>query len=172
VVTSDPAVALAARALLVPTPPRECDHRARYHGWNLDERWGISQERMEWNGEAYENTATPGVRQKGDRPVMALVGTGQAAAACAVNFVTDAGGDDAIVGANVVVGTGAPVLALVEGMSSAGVAVVNEAETGAFAVPSIALSSGKLIVMAEGTPFTAVQAAVEKAMKAKVSSAA
>lgn len=165
VVTDNAAVALVARALLVATPPRPCDHRAKYNGWNLDARWGIADSVMEWTGSAYENVATPGVKQAGQRPVTALVGTSGAASAAGVQFVSS--DDDEIVGANVVVSGAAPMQALVEGLVVGGTTVVNDASSDAVALPSIALTSGKLVVFGEGVAFSAVQEAVEKALAAK-----
>ncbi len=168
VVTDNAGIALAARSILMPTPPRPCDHRAHVNGWNLDERWGIQDVDMQWTGDKYENVAT-GQKMKGQRPVVAFVGTDSIADAVAVEFVS--GADKVIVGANVVVATGAPLSALIEGITTAGVALVNETENSALALPSIAVTTGggktKLIVMDASTPFDSVQSAVEKALGSK-----
>ena len=79
VVSTDPAYALIARSLLVPLPPRDCDHRARwalseliwpisffcrlfnfflsstvrFDGWNLDPLWQTEAPERKWDGEKY-----------------------------------------------------------------------------------------------------------------------
>ena len=40
--------------LQIQGPPRRTDHRARYNGWNFDDRW--SEDVPEWNGSSYDMT--------------------------------------------------------------------------------------------------------------------
>ena len=56
----------------IPTPPRTADHRARFNGWNLDERW-IEPE-MVWNGVSYDICEVPTTSLPGQRPIVALFG--------------------------------------------------------------------------------------------------
>ena len=72
VVTDDAAIALITRALLIPIPPKEVDHRAKYNGWNHDERWKDTA--VEWTGQSYSITTDPIGHAKGERPIVAIYG--------------------------------------------------------------------------------------------------
>ena len=41
----------------MPSPPRPTDHRARYNGWNYDERWAVKQ--PVWNGTNFDIVEEP-----------------------------------------------------------------------------------------------------------------
>jgi hypothetical protein len=172
IVSDNAAVCVAARSLLVPIPPRECDHRARYNGWNLDERWDIANVDMQWTGNSYENVALPGRKQKGQRPITVFIGAlgSEKSTTSAIQFVS--ANDGEIVGANIVTALGAPLLAAVSGIATAAVTLVNESkDANALAVPGLTVMSGgkaKLIVCPEETPFAQIQAAVEKAISSNI----
>ena len=71
IVTDDAATALIFRNLLLKTPPREVDHRARFNGWNFDERWNVPD--FVWDGVKYD-VAAPTTPLPGQRPILATVG--------------------------------------------------------------------------------------------------
>ena len=48
------------------------DHRARFDGWNFDERWEETE--LKWLGEGYEVIEKPTVAKKGQRPIVAYCG--------------------------------------------------------------------------------------------------
>jgi len=136
VVSSTPAMAMISRALLVPVPPRECDHRARFDGWNLDPLWQSGETEKVWDGEKYiiNNSPAPA---KGIRPIVALVGG--ASTTTAVEFVQKG---EQIVGANVVVGTQAPVRGLIEAIGHAATVLINEQQSASLALPSTSFTKG------------------------------
>jgi len=141
--------------LQIPTPPRPVDHRARFNGWNLDERW--VEPETEWNGSSYDVREVPTTPQPGQRPIVALYGA--PGDAVAVQFVERSG---AIVGANVVVGGGAPVRGLVDGIAHAAVVLVNAQYANVVAVPSLSVSNGKETAVVIGADDSVVDAAVGK----------
>lgn len=57
----------------IPTPPRSVDHRARFNGWNLDERWKTNE--IKWTGSEYNVEDIAAASRKGQRPVVAFVGS-------------------------------------------------------------------------------------------------
>lgn len=71
------------------TPPRPTDHRARYNGWNLDERWAISE--YNWTGAEYDFVYEQTIPRRGERPVIAFLGGSVAAKdAVALQFAQQA----------------------------------------------------------------------------------
>ncbi|KAJ1432747.1 hypothetical protein B484DRAFT_394836 [Ochromonadaceae sp. CCMP2298] len=136
VVTDDAATALIARALLMPTPPAEVNHRARFKGWNFDPRW--LNGKPEWNGSFYDIPAESTVAQAGQRPIVAFVGG--PGDAVSVQFVES---EEEIVGANVVVGGSAPVMALVDGLGLAATVLLNTQQPGALALACTSMVKGK-----------------------------
>lgn len=72
-------------------PPRPVDHKARFDGWNYDERW-VGPE-VHWKGDRFEAFDGPTAPAKGERPIVAVYGgPGEAVA---VQFVEN---DKRIVG--------------------------------------------------------------------------
>ena len=59
--------------LQIPTPPRPVDHRARFNGWNMDERWKTDE--VKWTGSEYNVENIASTSRKGQRPVVAFVGS-------------------------------------------------------------------------------------------------
>ena len=53
-------------------PPRPTDHRARYNGWNLDERWAIVEKT--WNGKSFDVVEEQTVPLRGERLIVAFIG--------------------------------------------------------------------------------------------------
>lgn len=53
-------------------PPREVDHKARFKGWNLDERWNVIE--REWKGDHYLLTETQTEPKPAQRSILAFVG--------------------------------------------------------------------------------------------------
>ncbi len=76
VVSDCPATALIARSLLIKVPSRAIDHRARFDGWNLDERWiGAPEGHFDAVTDEYINVNAADQKSKGQRPIVAFVGT-------------------------------------------------------------------------------------------------
>lgn len=128
VVTTNPAIALIARNLLIPAPPRELDHRARFKGWNADPRWKLDPV---WNGTNFDFVDNANISLPGERPVVAFVGK-DTNTDVAVQFVES---NEEIVGANVVVGGAAPIRALVDAMGHASTVLVNQQHEKCLALP-------------------------------------
>lgn len=154
VVTLNPAVALIARTLLMPLPPRPCDHRSRFNGWNLDPRWQSTS--VEWNGESY-TTKHPEEQEPaaGQRPIAAIVGG--PGAQVAVQFK----GTEKIVGATIVIGSDAPIEALVSSVGHATTVMLNSEYEDSVAVPSVSFTGENgpaLIVGADQSVLDAIVA--------------
>ena len=58
--------------LQIPTPPAEVDHRARFNGWNLDERW--KSKVPTWKGDHYSVEDLSAHSMKGQRPIVVFHG--------------------------------------------------------------------------------------------------
>ena len=58
-VTDSAASALIARSMLISTPPREVDHRARFDGWNKDPRWQGGAEEGAFHGDKWVPAFAP-----------------------------------------------------------------------------------------------------------------
>ena len=138
----------------VPVPPRECDHRARFDGWNLDPIWQSGETEKVWDGEKYIINENP-APAKGLRPIVACVGGDSATTA--VEFVQK---DDQIVGANVVVGSKAPVRGLVEAVGHATTVLINEQQSMSLALPSTSFIKGKNTCVVVGADDSVVDALV------------
>eukprot|EP00981_Chlorochromonas_danica_P012236 scaffold4701_cov227-Ochromonas_danica.AAC.1 len=131
VVTTNPALALIARSLLVPAPPRAVNQFSRCKGWNLDPR--VNRDAPVWDGEKYVFTKET-VPRPGQRPIVALVGgPGNTAA---VQFLQHG---EEIVGATIIAGDAVPVSGLVEAFGHALVGVVNENASPVVALPATAV---------------------------------
>lgn len=143
-ISADPAYALIARSLLVPVPPRKCDHRARFDGWNLDPLWQSPGLDKKWDGEKYLINENPSPL-KGHRPVVAYIGGDSSV--CAVEFQTS---DEKIVGADIIVGSKAPVRAFVEAIAHASSVVINETQSESLALPSASFTTDKTSVIVVG----------------------
>jgi len=155
VVTSNPAVALIARSISIPCPPREVNPRARFNGWRLDQNLGETD--LAWNGKTYdysEKALEPGV---GQRPIVAFVGA--KGGDVAVQFVEH---NKIISGANIVVGNDAPIRAIVEGISHSATVVLNEQNSNKLALPSVCLAKGKDTILVVGAPDELATAADKK----------
>lgn len=165
VVTDDPAFALIFRNLLIPSPPRPVDHRARFDGWNQDPRWKDSS--LSWTGSSYDvKNVSDGV-STGERPITAFIGG--KGNTVAVQFVESSRGDaKVIVGANVSVGSSAPVSAVVEAITLATTVLANEKWSEVLAVPSLSLSKGKSSVVVVGADEVTLQAAVGQQQQQQV----
>jgi len=136
VIAEDPALALIARNLLIPTPPRDVNHRARFKGWNFDPRW--VEVKPVWNGTGYDLPKDlPQVARPGERPIVAFVGG--SSKAVAVQFVEN---NNEIVGANIVIGGAAPVRAMIEVIGHANTVLVNQQQSLSVALPSTVLVKG------------------------------
>ena len=147
VVTDSAASALVARSLLISTPPREVDHRTRFDGWNKDPRWETTVEEGEFDGDKWVPAFAPGESAEGSRPVVAYYGgVGDKAA---IQFFTSTENPEIYIGATVSIGGDAPVRALIEALGTASDVLINSRPNGALSVPSVALSSGKLIIGAD-----------------------
>lgn len=154
VVSSDASYALIARSLLVPIPPRDCDHRARFDGWNLDPLWQTGAPERKWDGKKYLENEHPSPA-KGHRPIVAFVGGDSAV--CAVEFVQN---EERIVGANIVIGKKAPVRAMVEAITHASTVLINETQTESLALPSASFTTDKASVVVVGADDATVDTLV------------
>ncbi len=157
VVTDSAASALVARSLLISTPPREVDHRTRFDGWNKDPRWQTTVEEGKFEGDKWVPAFSPGETAEGSRPVVAFYGG--AGNKAAIQFFTSTENPEIYIGATVSVGGDAPVRALIEALGTASDVLINSRPNGALSVPSVALTSGKLII---GADDSVVDAAVAK----------
>lgn len=144
VISTDPAHALIARSLLVPLPPRDCDHRARFDGWNLDPLWQAGVPDRVWDGKNYVFDKNP-LPARGHRPIVAYIG-GESDL-CAVEFLQK---DEKIVGADVIVGSMVPVRGLVEAIAHASSVLINESQTESLALPSASFTTDKASVVVVG----------------------
>jgi len=129
IITDAPAVALIARSLLIPSPPREVNHKARFDGWNFEARW--EEPEVKWNGQTFDVSAVPTTPAKGQRPIVAYVGG--PGALVAVQFVET---NKVIVGANVVVGSEAPIRGLADAIGHAAAVLMNEQQKSSLALSS------------------------------------
>lgn len=157
VVTDSAASALIARSMLISTPPRDVDHRARFDGWNNDPRWQGGAEEGAFHGDMWVPAFTPGESAKGQRPVVAFYGG--AGDKVAVQFFASSENQDINIGATVSVGGDAPVRALVEAIGMASDVLINGRSTEVLSLPSVALTSGKVII---GADDSVVDAAATK----------
>lgn len=158
IISDIPAVALVARALLIPSPSRPTDHRARFNGWNKDPRW--VQPEITWNGSSYDVVEVPTVEKNGERPVVAFVGG--AGSDIAIQFVQS---NKKIVGANIVAGESAPVRGIVAAVGEAACAVINAQTTSSIAVPSVSFTKGNdTVVVINGDDSIAIAAAQKKSL--------
>jgi len=136
VIAEDPALALIARNLLIPTPPRDVNHRARFKGWNFDPRW--VEVKPVWNGSGYDLPKNlPQVARPGERPIVAFVGG--TSKAVAVQFVENS---NEIVGVNIIIGGAAPVRAMIEVIGHANTVLVNQQQPSSVALASTVLVKG------------------------------
>jgi hypothetical protein len=71
------------------TPPRPTDHRARYNGWNMDERWGVTD--YNWTGTEYDFVTHQSVPKRGERPVIAFLGGSASGSSVALQFAQQSG---------------------------------------------------------------------------------
>jgi len=143
-ISTDPAYALIARSLLVPLPPRDCDHRARFDGWNLDPLWQTTAEHRKWDGQKYLIDHNPSPA-RGHRPIVAYIGGDSSV--CAVEFIQN---DEKIVGADIVVGSKVPVRGLIEAVAHASSVLINESQTESLALPSASFTKDKASVVVVG----------------------
>lgn len=153
IVADNAALALILKNLLIATPPRPVDHRARYDGWNLDERW-ITED-MVWNGTNYVQETTPTDVLPGQRPVLAIVaGPG---AEVAVEFVERG---NKIVGGTVLAGSAAPVRGLVQAIGLASCVLINERRADALAIACLTVTKGSETVVIVGADDAAVESSL------------
>lgn len=153
IVTNSAALALIFKTLLITTPPRPVDHRARYDGWNLDERW-ITDD-MVWNGSNYVQETAPTQALPGQRPVLAVVaGPG---ADVAVEFVERS---NKIVGGTVLAGSAAPVRGLVQAVGLASCVLINERRADSLAIPCLTVTKGSETVVIVGADDAAVESSL------------
>lgn len=129
------------------------DHRARFNGWNLEEKW--KNDEIEWVGDRFEvQTPQP---LPGQRPVVVTYGgPGNQAA---VQFSES---NKKIVGANVLVGEAVPVRGLVDAMGLATTVVINSTYNDALAVASSTVVKGNKTVVIIGADESVVEAAAAK----------
>eukprot|EP01038_Epipyxis_sp_PR26KG_P005163 gene5163-7188_t len=156
ITTDQPAIALLARKLLIRSPPREVDHRARFDCWRTDPRWKVG--RAKWNGQHYDLQNFPHDGPlKGQRPIVAFVGGDTHAVA--VQFVENSSKE--IIGANVVIGEEAPVRGIVSAIGHAASVYINEKQKDAVAIPAVTLVKGKETVIIVGGDDSIVDAAAQ-----------
>ena len=156
VVSDSSAVAMVARNLMIKTPARGVDHRARFNGWNLDPRW-IDQPEGHFDADDKWHEANgPNQESQGERPVVAFVGG--PGAQCAIQFSQRKDGAG-IVGANVSAGADAPVSAIVEALTEAACGVINEQQADSLALPSCAFNNGTLVINADDSVTTGAHSA-------------
>jgi len=157
VVTDSPAVAMVARNLLIPSPAYELDHRARFNGWNKDPRWQSSELEGHFNeNDEFVDVNASHQTSAGQRPIVVRVGG--AGAHAAVQFVEV---NKAIAGADVSIGSQAPLRALVDAVALAAVGTLNVQHAECLAIPSCAMvKDGKstLVVNADDSIVSAAQA--------------
>lgn len=138
-ISENPAHALIFRALMIPTPPRPTDHRARYNGWNLDARWEVAE--YNWTGTEYDFVREQVSPQRGERPVIAFLG-GASKDTVALQFAQQTGKAEGIAGANIVAGGNASVRGVVEAYGQAAAAMLNEEGEQSVTLPSVTSAKG------------------------------
>jgi hypothetical protein len=157
VVTDSPAVAMVARNMLIPSPAYELDHRARFNGWNQDPRWQSSVLEGHFDeNDVFVDVNAPHQTSAGQRPIVVRVGG--VGAHAAVQFVEV---NKAIAGADVCIGSHAPLRALIDAIALAAVGTLNVQHADCLAVPSCAMvKDGKstLVVNADDSIVDAAQA--------------
>jgi hypothetical protein len=155
VVTDSPAKALIARTLLMPIPNRNVDHRARFNGWNYDERWIVKE--SVWNGTDYDLIEYPTSSLPGQRPIVANYGG--PGDAIAIQFIER---QSVIVGANIMAGGGAPIRGVIDALEQATGVLLNVQLEDSITVPSVSISKGKETVVIIGGDDAVVNAALAK----------
>lgn len=158
IVTDDAATALIFRNLLMRTPRRPVDHRARFNGWNYDERWNVPD--LQWDGVKYNIVTVPTAALPGQRPILATIGgAGLDGKSAAVQFVEING---ALVGANVLAGKSCSVLGLVDAIGYAYAGTLNEQVSDAVAIASLSLVKGKNTSLVINAPEEFTQFAISQ----------
>jgi hypothetical protein len=135
-VTDIPALSLIFRSLMIQLPQRETDYRAKFDGWNLDNRWDFKE--SVWNGSTYNNPEPQTVPRNGDRPIVAFVGG--AGSDLAVEFAER---DKVIVGANIVAGSETPVRGIIDAIGLAASVLANQRLPNIVAIPSLSITKAK-----------------------------
>eukprot|EP00597_Dinobryon_sp_UTEXLB2267_P007633 CAMPEP_0170082640 /NCGR_PEP_ID=MMETSP0019_2-20121128/18161_1 /TAXON_ID=98059 /ORGANISM="Dinobryon sp., Strain UTEXLB2267" /LENGTH=403 /DNA_ID=CAMNT_0010297579 /DNA_START=203 /DNA_END=1414 /DNA_ORIENTATION=+ len=155
IVTVDAATALIFRNLLIPSPPRPADHRARFDGWNFDPRF--KQPKLVWNGDRC-NLQEQTEAEPGQRPVAVFIGDETTNPVAAVQFVESNG---SLVGANIVAGAKTPIKGIVEAVGFATNVLVNEKFASAVALPSLSLVKGDKTVLVVNASDEVLSSALE-----------
>jgi len=143
VLTTNPAVALMMKSFLFPQPPRETNRSARFDNWKLNST--VKELTTRWNGKHYYKLDQPENGGKGERPI--VVYHGGPGKDVAVQFVEISG---SIVGANLIVGSEAPLRSLIDVIGFSSSVLINEQQANGLAVPSLVLVKGKNTVVVVG----------------------
>lgn len=158
VVTTDAATALIFRSLLIRTPSRPVDHRARFDGWNYDDRWNVPD--LQWDGVKYNVSTVPSEALPGQRPLLAAIGGDFLdEKSAAIQFVEVR---DNLVGANVSAGSACSVLGIVDAIGNAYCGTLNEKVPSAAALASLTMVKGKDTGIVIGAPDEFIQFALSK----------
>lgn len=134
-ITDIPAYAYIFRTLMIPIPPRTTDHRARYHGWNLEERWAHVE--FNWDGQTYDFQFDPQQQPvlPSERPVVAFVG-GEGDYV-GMDFVQR---DGLMAGSNILAGQSTPIRGIVEGLGRSASVLSHHHQHSALSLPSASLN--------------------------------
>jgi uncharacterized protein YlzI (FlbEa/FlbD family) len=148
VVTRRPDIALAAKSVLFPVPPRPIKLNAGCKGWNLGPRHRETvEENMFWDGKQYIDIDNSSPKQ-GQRPIVVLLGhTAKSLGEdhIATQFVEFQG---EIVGATIVASESVSMASLFLTIGNAGAVIINSAHNDAVAVPATTfLKNGKSFVV-------------------------
>lgn len=147
-ISDNPIHALIFRSLMIKIPPRPTDHRARYNGWNFDERWEVTD--FNWDGEKFDFVTKQVIPRKGERPIIAFIG-GKTPDSIAVQFVKQAGERDAMGGANIVASGGSSIRGVIDAYGQAAAAMMNDEVANSITLPCTISSNGKQTVLFEGS---------------------
>lgn len=155
--SANPAVALLARSLMIPVPARKCNHKARFNGWNLESRF--KEASREWDGEKYIHNDEPTHSERGQRPIVVLVGGTPNSDALDVQYAQNEG---AVVGATISVGDNTPVRGVIEAVGQAAGVLIGQEQAAGVVVPSTSVFNGKNTVVIVGADDNVVKSAVDK----------
>lgn len=137
-ISDNPAHALVFRSLVISAPPRPTDHRARYNGWNFDERWQVVD--YIWKGSEYDVITQQTVPRRGERPVVAFLGGDDETVS--LQFVQQTAKSGGIAGSNIVAGGQSSVRGVVEALGQAAATMINAEVPESITVPSVVSAKG------------------------------
>jgi len=157
VTTNNAAVALIARNLLIPVPPRPSNHMARYNGWNKNPKWR-AKEMTVWNGKEYQ-FEDPNFFARSNRHVVAFVGGATKPDTLAVQFAESEG---KVIGSTVLVGDDVPIRGVIEALGHAAGVIIGQEQPNGIVLPSVSLFNGSSTAIVVGADDSVIAGAIEK----------